>query len=310
MRILEFANELLLMVAENLAIGDLSRFRSTSQRLHILLTPHYKKLCLKDTGKLTVLQWAAVRGHVELIELAISNGPGIDKPLGSTLDKSAPHISDRPSSVCQFANLECVDHGKNAIPRTPLYLAACSRKAVAIQALLKAGATMQCLEGMSTPAHVAATTGDVNCMQAFISGRFDIHTIGCRDHTILHQATYGGVKMVRYVLEHAEGERLINVKNVGNRTPLHLVAGGYSDRYNRREITELLVQHGADIHMMDWKGNSPAHLAALSGDVDTMRVLIAAGIDFHARGAHGKTIFHRATCNRKGVLEYLSGKWE
>ena len=36
-----------------------------------------------------------------------------------------------------------------------------------------------------------------------------------------------------------------------------------------------------------------------------MRVLIAAGIDFHARGSEGDTILHRAIHNRKGVLEYL-----
>ena len=56
---------------------------------------------------------------------------------------------------------------------------------------------------------------------------------------------------------------------------------------------------------MDWYGNTPAHLAAFPGDVDTMWVLIAAGSDFHAKGAYGKTILHRAIGNRKGVLEYL-----
>ena len=47
------------------------------------------------------------------------------------------------------------------------------------------------------------------------------------------------------------------------------------------------------------------HLAAFPGDFDTMRVLIAAGIDFHAKGAYGKTILHRAMPTRKGAIEYL-----
>ena len=51
--------------------------------------------------------------------------------------------------------------------------------------------------------------------------------------------------------------------------------------------------------MIVHSGGSPGNLT------DTMRVLIAAGIDFHARGRKGETILHRATINRKGVLEYL-----
>ena len=56
---------------------------------------------------------------------------------------------------------------------------------------------------------------------------------------------------------------------------------------------------------MDSVGNTPAHLAAFPGDVDTMQVLIAAGFGFHTRGGEGKNILHRAMFNRKGVLEYL-----
>ena len=80
MGIVEFANELLLMVGEYLLIGDLSRFRSTSRRLRLVLTPHYEKLCLEDVGTLTALHWAVLRGHVELMELAILNGADIDNP--------------------------------------------------------------------------------------------------------------------------------------------------------------------------------------------------------------------------------------
>ena len=305
MGILDFANELLLMVGERLSIGDLSKFRSTSRKLCLVLTPHYKKLCLEDIGKLTALQWAALRGHVELIELAIMNGADIEKPLGSILDITAPHRSDKPRSVCLFVNRAYLQHPLNRIHCTPLYLAACSGKHEAIKTLLKAGASMQCRDRMDTPAHVSAAKGDISCMQAFIAAGFDINTKGSGERTILHQAMLGGVKMVKYLLMYAGGEKLVNTKDYFSHTPLHYVAGGFSVRYNRGEITELLLQNGANIHAMDWSGNTPAHLAAFPGDVDTMRVLIAAGSDFHAKGLYGETILHRAMGNRKGVLEYL-----
>ena len=135
MGILGFANELLLMVAGNLLIGDLSRFRSTSRRLRLVLTPRYKKLCLENIGKLTALQWAALRGHVELIELAILNGADIEKPLGSFLDKTAPRLSDRPSSICRIVNGPYLHRPQATIPCTTLYLAACSGKRGAIEVL-------------------------------------------------------------------------------------------------------------------------------------------------------------------------------
>ena len=62
MGILNCANELLVMVGENLSIGDISKLRSTSRRLRLVLTPRYEKLCLEDIGKLTALQIG--RAHV------------------------------------------------------------------------------------------------------------------------------------------------------------------------------------------------------------------------------------------------------
>ena len=182
---------------------------------------------MEDVGKLTALQWAALRVLVELIELAILNGAEINKPFGTILDKTALCMSDRPSSVCRFVNQAYLSYPKYAISFTPLYLAACSRKVGAIKALLKSGASMQCLDGIDTPAHVSATEGDIHCMQAFIGAGFDINARGAGGRTILHQAIFGGVKMVNYLLKHAGGVRLVNSKDYFNQTPLHLVAGSF-----------------------------------------------------------------------------------
>ena len=297
-------NELLVLVAENLSIGDLSKFHSTSQRLYFVLTPRYKKLCLEDIGKLTALQWAAVRGHVELIKLAISTGAEINKPLESFLYKTAPLVSDRPGSVCRLANRAIFPVTRDSAC-TSLYLATCSGKLPAIKVLLEAGASITCFSEIDTPAHIAAYKGDVDCMRAFIVAGFDIKTRGCGRRTILHEALCGGVRMVRYLLEDAGGELLVNTGDYLFHTPLHVVARSFPVRYQRRVLTKLLLQHGADIHARDFSGNTPAHVAAFMGDVDTLRVLIAAGVDFHDRGLGGLTILHKAVYNRKGVLEYL-----
>ena len=81
---------------------------------------------------------------------------------------------------------------------------------------------MQCLDGIDTPAHVSANEGDIDCMRAFIGAGFDINARGGGGYTILHQVIFGGVKMVKYLIEHAGGERLVNSKDNFNQTPLHL----------------------------------------------------------------------------------------
>ena len=73
-------------------------------------------------------------------------------------------------------------------------------------------------------------------------------------------------------------------------------------------MTELLLQHGADIHARDNLVNTPAHIAAARGSIDSMRVLIAYGIDFNTSGHLGQTILHRAIEGRNGMLKYLLGE--
>ena len=309
MGILDFPNELLFWVAENLSTGDLAKFRSASRELYVALTSRYEKICLEDIGELSALQWAAVRGHVELIELAISNGAEIDKPLRGMLAETAPRISDRSRLICKLANrLERCTETKDSMARTPLHLAACAGQVGAIKALLRLGASMQCSGEIDTPAHLSAYSGDVNCMRAFIDAGFDINTRGWGGRTILHEARCGGVDMIMYLLEQGGGEALVNARDSLQRTPLHWVVGSHDIR-ERKVMAELLLQHGADIHARDYLEDTPAHHAASMDDVDTMRVLIAAGSDFEAKGHLGRTILHLALYNRtQGMMEYLLGK--
>ena len=76
------------------------------------------------------LQWAAVRGHAELIKLAILNGGEIDTPFRGELATSVLGVYGRlcgpyarhPGSLAYNS----VDtDAKDSIIRTPLFLAAC-----------------------------------------------------------------------------------------------------------------------------------------------------------------------------------------
>ena len=311
MGILNFPTELLLLVAENLSLGDLSKFRSASQQICLALTPRFERLCLQDIGELTALQWAAVRGHAELINLAILNGAEIDKPLRGRLDEAALSMYDihNWNLICEMAYYGADTEAKDSILRTPLYLAACSGHLEAIRALLKLGASMERLAEMNTPAHISAHRGDVDCMRAFIGAKFVINTRGRGGRTILHEAMNGGVEMAMYLLQLEGGGELVNARDSWRQTPLHYAMKSYDLSDKSRVMAEVLLKHGADIHAKDQWEDTPAHIAARMGDVNSMRVFTAAGIDFHARGESGDTILHRAIRNdREGVLEHLLGQ--
>lgn len=310
--------EILLMVAEHLSVKDLSMLRSTSHRLSTLLYPLYETLCLQDTGKLTALQWAAVRGQVSLIKLAISKGAAIDEPMWGRLDRSALGTPDKRFSdilICKLANggeAMGTYGGTDGRPklRTPLFLAACCGHAQAIEALLELGAKINGSGELDTPAHISARRGDVCCLQAFIAHGFDLEARGSRGQTILHDAVIGGEEITQYLLQ-LGGKTLVHARASDGSTPLHSAAQALYSPYwmtkENRANPELLLRHGADIYARDVFGYTPAHNSARSGDIDCLRVLVTAGFDFRARGFRDHTILHVAVLTeRKAVVEFIS----
>ena len=191
--------ELLLLVGDNLSLSDLVNFPSTCNRVWDVLRPRFQKLCLQDIGLLTVVQWAAIRGHAKLIELAISNGAEIDTPYSSkkTLRARGVYRDLNRTGIREpgiFGDSRLEYNSKNAKISTPLFLAVCGGHLKTVKILLDHGARTQDFGGHLTPAHAAATNGNVECMQAFVRPGFDINARGAQGRTFLHDATLGGVE--------------------------------------------------------------------------------------------------------------------
>ena len=300
--------ELLLLVAQYLSLKDLSSFRSTCYWVSKVLKPLFQKLCLRVRGKLTTLQWAAVRGYTELIELALFNGDKIHVPLMGKLSRA--DLGDRRElsaedsrHSCRVANsLEYPDYA-NAKRRTPLFLAACCGHEKAIKVLLDHGASMQGPPGLMTPVHAAASRGDIPCMQAFIRPGFDINARGFEERTLLHYAVTGGVEMMRYILQLDGGRNLVNARTSEGFTPLHRLA--HINCPEQRLKMELLLQYGADIYMRDNHGDTVAHRFAWLRNREGLQFLINAGFDLHTRGNSGCTILHSAIYSGKKIVKYI-----
>ena len=300
--------ELLLLVAQYLKLEDLSSFCLTCYWVRKVLTPLFHKLCLRIGGKLTTLQWAAVCGYTELIELVLFNGAKIHIPLMIELSRadlgdSWELYAEDSRHPCRVANsLEYPDYA-NARRRTPLFLAACCGHAKAIKVLLDHGASMQGPPGMMTPVHAAASRGDIPCMQAFIRPGFDINARGFEESTLLHYAVTGGVEMMRYILQLDGGRNLVNAQTSEGFTPLHSLAD--TNCTDQRLKMELLLQYGADIYIRDNHGDTVAHSFVSLGNRKCLQFLIDAGFHLHTRGYAGCTILHTAIYSGKKIVKYI-----
>ena len=300
--------ELLLLVANNLALGDLANFRSTCYWLWDVLTPRFQKLCLRDSGELTTIQWAAVRGHSELIKLAILNGANIEEPFSGQLTLTALGVPSKfekhdPRHPCKLANGYNIYQAFKTTICTPLFLAACCGHAKAIKVLLDHGASTQCPTGIMTPAHAAASRGDVPCMQVLVRPGFDISAQGVDGCSILHNALTGGVEMMKYIFQLDGGTNLVNARTREGLTPLHSVTE-VNLALQGLEI-ELLLQHGADMYAKDKYGNLPVECLASRGNLECVQIFIEAGYDLYTIGRDGQTILHCAIFGGEEMVVYL-----
>jgi ankyrin repeat protein len=100
-----------------------------------------------------------------------------------------------------------------------------------------------------------------------------------RNYTPLHSAVYKrDIEEVKGLLK--TDVKDINAKALWDETPLHLAA----QNPGTSAIMEILIEHGADIHVPAVHKTYAIHYAASSGDVENIRVLLKAGADINVKG--------------------------
>ena len=104
--------------------------------------------------------------------------------------------------------------------------------------------------------------------------------------------------MVRLLLNH--GATANSEIGLG-RTLLHQVASGQCGfGYNGVRITELLMEHGADVNAQDRGNTTPLHLASYFGSVEISRTLLNHGASANAKRKLGRTPLHLVAEGKHG----------
>jgi hypothetical protein len=150
--------------------------------------------CAECGSDWTVLHWAAARGHVGMIELAVSCGARVD--AGDRGGCTALHIAARNDHVHAVTLL--VNCGADVGARgdgnfTPLHMAAYRGHASVAGALvaLRADLRSQC-DQLRTPLHWAAHEGQCDVIRLLLSSAADVNAAAGDGASPLHLAAFKG----------------------------------------------------------------------------------------------------------------------
>jgi ankyrin repeat protein len=203
--------------------------------------------------------------------------------------------------------------------RTILHLAALEGNAAAVEAILRAGATVNTRDKAGkTPLDLAFTdtrtknyaeTAEKLILEGGISDasiytyfapavRSSNYDIRISDGIApLHYAAQEGhTGYVRFLLDKRAD---INAKNASGTTPLHEAA-----RAGNLEIMEILITGGANVNIQDAKGNSVLHIAVpQEAHREALNLLLSHGASPNLRDEHGDSPLHIViTLNRNTAI--------
>lgn len=286
-------NEILIQIGKELDPWDLDRFIRTNRRLDFLLTPVLHKIAVSSeispaVGD-TVFIWAAGEGYVRLLGSLLAHG----------------------SDIQAF----------NIAGWTALMNAAYKGQVAAVRLLLDKGASMTAQDpaGFGESAlHCAAIAGQTEVARVLLEGGADIDAKTVSGATPLHSAVVRSLELSELLLEKGAD---IDAQNNSGETPLLYAA---SDEYNGRAqperdagddpegaleegdhrgeeqageggevsgeaIVRILVDKGANVHLMNSLGVTPLHCAAGNGYTEMVKILLENGAEIDAKDSRGCT---------------------
>lgn len=132
---------------------------------------------------------------------------------------------------------------------------------------------------------------------------FLVLLLPCWGNGLHDAAEQGNLGAVKKALSQDPG--LINVRNEGGRTPLHLAAvNGHKD------VVLQLIQKGADVNLKSQKNKrSPLHYAAWKGHAEVVQLLLKKGAEVDSREIDGETpLYYGGASGNLQVIKLLVAK--
>ncbi|XP_050505213.1 ankyrin-1-like [Diabrotica virgifera virgifera] len=206
--------------------------------------------------KMTPLHIAASRGYIKLVDFLLLNNANVH--LKDLQNRSSIHhavISGKVKIVHDIIEKGVNINDGDIFKWTPLYIA-CRENYFEIVKLLFQNGAMSNLEERSRnrcPVHLATEMGRIEIIKYFISGGVDVNLGTTEECTLLHVAArFKQIEIVKYLLENGAD---VN-KKIQGVTPLYVAVDSSCPN-----VTELLIQNGADLKLAECEGESILSLA-------------------------------------------------
>ncbi len=255
----------------------------------------------------------------------------IDKTLSAVLFDEF-HEAAKRDQVNKLQELLSADENwlekKDKYQRTPLHSAARYGAFLAARFLIDRGADLNVMdESGNTPLHLASIFGHDEIVDLLIQHKADIDTLNDQGQAPIYLASlYGNPESIKLLL--AGGAKLdvsdpdgnsplfiaviyrhpenikeilktnpeIDAINTEGYTPLHLAV----QRPGNEKAIELLLQHGADMNILDPTGRNALLVSVGSHQIGYIELLVSNGIDINSQDNDGNTALHYPLIN---VLE-------
>uniref|UniRef100_A0A0G4HF05 Uncharacterized protein n=1 Tax=Chromera velia CCMP2878 TaxID=1169474 RepID=A0A0G4HF05_9ALVE len=161
-----------------------------------------------------------------------------------------------------------------------------------------------------TPLHEAAYHGHSAMIDLLVSFKADVNAKDNEGAGPLSHAVIGNcIEAAQRLIAHGAKVNQPDEEGMG---PLHFTVipqgstlriveteeGEGEGNSDRKEMAELLLDHGADVNMADEGGKTILHHAALRGAKGVVEVALSRGADVHLRDAEGRTALH-SVCFRE-----------
>ena len=244
-----------------------------------------------DRNNMTCMHYAVLRGNLTVADILLEAGFDVDIPVTRRSHRRLLRASQGHDSAAN-----CNPQSKFGL--TPLHAAAFFGRPGIFQDLLDRGADVNAID------RHAQTALHLVLSRSLIDSRMDdmwdndilmIDHVWDFDEEEKAERTYTAAQAARLLIL----ESLCNHPNINllsrdkySRTPLHVVR--YSHHHSEARATTILVQNGADRTARDEKDQTPIHIAARAGDVESLKVLVHKPEDLIIPDHQGRNALHFA----------------
>ncbi|KAK3927379.1 Ankyrin repeat, PH and SEC7 domain containing protein secG [Frankliniella fusca] len=251
-----------------------------------------------DMYRRGAMHYAAEQGNLEVLHILLRAGCSVD--IGDSDDVTPLHLAaarDNPEAVALLINCGAKVNRKSIDGTGPLHMAAARGFIETANILLKHGASVNALDRSDrTPLLLAVSRGLEDMVKLLISHGAKVNVEDILGYTPLCQAVWQQEKEIVSLLL-AAGAKLTHSDRLLHCAILHRCP----------DIARLLISAGSIVNLRDDSGDTPLILAARSGQIDVVNLLLYNGaMASYPNGLTGSTPLHEAVeCLRPAQYRIL-----